>query len=125
MNHKQSVRLERFSENCSTCGGYGTITRYYGGGAFISEIDCNQCNSRGEVGNCVKCKGTGVLQGEDNASVTDVKCLTCLGVGAIGDCPDCAGTGVELSSSDGDNVSEDEVECVKCNGFGCLDLAQC
>lgn len=116
MNHKKTARLERFSENCSVCGGYGIITRYYGGGAFTSEIDCNQCNGTGEVGNCAMCKGTGILKEEGSAS--EIKCSTCHGVGAVGDCADCAGTGMVSSEKGSNSEAEDEHECSKCDGFG-------
>jgi len=124
MDHKKSARLERFSESCSACGGFGTITRYYGGGEFVSTIDCDQCGGRGEIGNCARCEGTGIIQEEGNATAPGIECPDCRGAGAIGDCPDCSGTGVVQVENSNGQISKDESECPTCNGFGFLNDEQ-
>ena len=112
MSEKSEARFKKFSENCPDCGGMGIITRYYGGGQFVSEIDCKRCLGRGDIGNCLTCKGTGFIQGDeesDDASDVGTECPDCFGVGAIGDCIHCGGLGV---------LQSDEVDCADCDGFG-------
>jgi DnaJ-class molecular chaperone len=92
------------------CGGFGTITRHYGGGQFDSTIDCGHCHGRGALGNCASCGGSGVIKGSVNAE-GDRECPDCRGVGAIGDCPHCGGIGVIVGE-------EGETECPVCDGFG-------
>lgn len=117
MTDKKTARFERFSEKCPECGGHGTITRWYGGGQFVSTIDCDRCLGRGAIGNCTLCKGTGFIEDEGSTGTKSpapsVECQACLGSGSIGDCPHCGGTGVTKSDSD--------EECRECNGFGFLD----
>lgn len=111
MNQKQSARFEHFSEKCTECGGFGTITRHYGGGQFDSTIDCDHCHGRGAIGNCTTCSGSGAIKGEGRES-GEMDCPDCRGVGAVGDCPHCGGIGVV--AVEGGN----ETECQECNGFG-------
>lgn len=106
MNDKQTARLERFSDNCPECAGFGTITRFYGGGVYSSTIDCDRCRGRGIIGNCTTCGGTGITLIE----AEEQECPDCRGAGSIGDCPHCNGTGVSASG--------DDRECPHCSGFG-------
>lgn len=110
MNEKKSARLEKFSENCPECSGMGIITRYYGGGQFVSEIDCNRCLGRGDIGNCVRCEGTGMIKKNEESKRADgIECPDCHGVGTIGNCIHCGGLGV---------MQHDDVDCAECDGFG-------
>ncbi|HEC15053.1 MAG TPA: hypothetical protein ENI99_00540 [Sedimenticola sp.] len=112
-NDKKSARFERFAERCPECGGLGTITRYYGGGAFISTIDCDHCLGRGEIGNCATCAGTGVIRDKGgHTSAGPGECPDCRGAGAVGDCPGCGGTGV-IQAGGGEDA-----DCPECGGFG-------
>ncbi len=110
MTEKKALRFKKFSESCPDCGGMGLITRYYGGGQFVSEIDCKRCLGRGDIGNCNRCKGTGMVQDdEDSKAVGGAECPDCHGVGTIGDCSHCGGLGV---------MQSDSVDCAECDGFG-------
>ncbi len=112
MTEKKAARFKKFSESCPDCSGMGIITRYYGGGQFISEIDCKRCLGRGDIGNCVRCKGTGFMPVDEESKEGGVECPDCHGIGAIGDCIHCGGLGV---------MQSDEVDCGDCDGLGFLD----
>ena len=115
MSEKEAARFKKFSENCPDCSGMGIITRYYGGGQFVSEIDCKRCLGRGDIGNCKRCKGTGMVKDdEDSKAVDGAECPDCHGVGTIGDCTHCGGLGV---------MQADNIDCAECEGLGFNDEA--
>lgn len=117
MNEKQTARFERCSEKCTECGGLGTITRYYGGGEFISTIDCDRCLGRGAVGNCTTCNGIGIIPTKTDATgkviTPETECPDCTGAGTIGNCPDCGGIGIIKAKNN--------AECPTCKGYGFVD----